>query len=238
MRDGHLNTCKACKKDYDKIYNNKNREKRSAQAKKRYRDNKEVILAKTNKYYHDNKEVIKAKAREDYRVNKKKHSAKSRKYYEKNADVIKNRVNAYYYDNREEIKEKQKKYYDKVKNTKWYKERNMKYFINRLKNDELFAFKYKLRGIISVLYSGIRNYSNEFAENILGCRLDEFRIHIDDQLADGMTPDNYGDVWNLDYIVPLGMCETIEEVWVYTHYSNIQPMFVGENQEKKDKYIG
>jgi hypothetical protein len=44
--------------------------------------------------------------------------------------------------------------------------------------------------------------------------------------------------WHLDHIVPLSWCDTNEELFIYSHYSNIQPLFAIDNLKKSDNYIG
>ena len=72
---------------------------------------------------------------------------------------------------------------------------------------------------------------------MLGCDWDTLKRHIENQFVDGMSWDNMSE-WDLDHIYPLAWCSTINELEIYSHYTNLQPLWREENQKKGDKYIG
>ena len=72
----------------------------------------------------------------------------------------------------------------------------------------------------------------------LGCSIEDFRKHIEDQFREGMTWDNYGE-WHIDHIIPIKYeSPTLEEVVERLNYKNTQPLWAAENLAKGNRYIG
>lgn len=72
---------------------------------------------------------------------------------------------------------------------------------------------------------------------MLGCDWETLKEHIEKQFVDGMSWDNMSE-WDLDHIYPLSWCDTIDELEIYAHYTNLQPLWRKDNQNKGDKFIG
>lgn len=75
----------------------------------------------------------------------------------------------------------------------------------------------------------------------LGCTLEQFRSHIENQFVDNMSWDNYGhgkDKWNIDHIIPLSSFDLTdpEQLKVACHYTNLQPMWHLQNISKGARY--
>jgi len=70
--------------------------------------------------------------------------------------------------------------------------------------------------------------------DIIGCSYGELKNHIESKFKDGMSWDNYGDVWHIDHIVPLSCATNIEGIELLSHYSNLQPMFALDNLRKSN----
>ncbi len=72
----------------------------------------------------------------------------------------------------------------------------------------------------------------------LGCTIEEFKQHIEEQFKEGMSWDNHGE-WHIDHITPLKYGNpTLEEVVERLHYTNTQPLWAAENIAKGNKYVG
>lgn len=80
-------------------------------------------------------------------------------------------------------------------------------------------------------------------EEYLGCSLKDFRTQLEAGLTlelmggYGCTYHNYGTVWNIDHIVPLGDKDiTKTDVLAkLCHHTNLRPLLVVENSRKRDK---
>jgi hypothetical protein len=73
---------------------------------------------------------------------------------------------------------------------------------------------------------------------LVGCSIDELKLHIEKQFRVGMTWENWEQFgWHLDHIIPLASAKTKEELERLCHYTNLQPLWWRDNLEKRDKII-
>lgn len=72
---------------------------------------------------------------------------------------------------------------------------------------------------------------------LLGCSIDLFKLHLQNQFRDGMNWNNQGKHWEIDHIRPCAAFDLskLEDQAVCFHYSNMQPLLVTENRRKSDK---
>lgn len=77
-------------------------------------------------------------------------------------------------------------------------------------------------------------------ETVVGYSLDELKCHLESQFQQGMSWDNYGEVWHIDHNRPIDSfditsveCEDFKECW---SLDNLKPMFARENLQKSNKY--
>ena len=79
------------------------------------------------------------------------------------------------------------------------------------------------------------------AFNVLGCSIQDFRAHIEEQFEnpgnEWMSWDNYGE-WEIDHAIPLqfevvsGVPPTLDEITQRCHWSNTQPLRKCDNMSK------
>jgi hypothetical protein len=80
---------------------------------------------------------------------------------------------------------------------------------------------------------------NETTKELLGCSLDELKIHIEKQFSPGMSWDNYNNkTWHIDHIRPISLAKTMKDVisLKLMHYTNFQPLWAKDNILKSNKY--
>ena len=83
------------------------------------------------------------------------------------------------------------------------------------------------------LYGLEKQQRNEY----LGCNIEKFKKHIEQQFTEGMPSENYGE-WHIDHKIPLKYNKpSLEEVDQRLHYTNTQPMWASENMSKGFRYI-
>lgn len=116
------------KKEYDKKYYLKNREKILQQSKNYYRKNIESIKKRKKEYYQkNNSEKIKKHIRKYQKNNPEKRREYAKKYYLENKEKIKKKKIDYYYS----IKNNPEKYkimiYNKKEYSKKWRDKNKKY---------------------------------------------------------------------------------------------------------------
>ena len=70
----------------------------------------------------------------------------------------------------------------------------------------------------------------------LGCNIETFKKHIEQQSTEGMSWENYGER-HIDHKTPLKYNKPLLEVVQRLHYTNTQPMWASENMSKGCRYI-
>jgi hypothetical protein len=215
-----------------KQYYKSNKETIAEKEKQYYKCNKEVIAEKGKKYRESNKKAIAEKGKQYRQANKKAFAERDKLYYEANKKAFAERNKEYYEANKEAIKQ-----YNKA-NKEVIAERLKQYNKKRLKTDPIYKFKSNVR---SLIYHSFKRGNNNFRKNtkteqILGCKIEEFRKYIQAKFKKGMSFDNHGQ-WHLDHIVPLSIAATEEEIIKLNHYTNFQPLWAEDNLSKSDKII-
>jgi len=94
----------------------------------------------------------------------------------------------------------------------------------------------------SRIINALKRYNSEkecSSIDYLGCTIQEFRQYLQDKFTDGMTWENQGDGgWHIDHIRPCAsfILEEESQLRMCFHYSNTQPMWGTENNQKGAKY--
>jgi hypothetical protein len=160
--------------------------------------------------------------------NKKRKSEYIKKFYKENKE--------YFQKWNEENKEKQREYFRKrlKNNPDYYKEYAIKnkdkireYDNQRRKNNIQVRLAKNLRSTLHRLVVKTKKNKSNSALKLLGCTLDYFRQHLEQQFLPEMNWENYGIIWEIDHIKP---CFTFdlskkEEQEQCFHYSNMRPLF-------------
>ena len=110
----------------------------------------------------------------------------------------------------------------------------------RYSSSTLERLKKNLRNRLVVAVKS--NYQQTSAVKDLGCSIEDFKKHIEDQFEPGMTWDNWGRIdsnkrcWNIDHIKPISLASSEEELKKLVHYTNMRPLWADENIRKGDFY--
>lgn len=164
-----------------------------------------------------------------HKTNKSIINDKKKEYYKKNKNNIKIRQQNYYINNKEKILLKCKKY---------QKENRSKintYHRNRRKKDEKCRILHSLRARLNQATKG--RLSNSTKE-LIGCSLEQLKIHLENQFTEGMNWKNYGrSGWHMDHIKPCTSFDLTDpkQQKECFHYSNLQPLWAKENISKGNK---
>jgi hypothetical protein len=145
--------------------------------------------------------------------------------------VRKNRLR-YYYRHKEERNNYSKKY--RQKNKDRIRIKNRKYTTNKYYKDINFRLSVILRGR---LWKAItRNSKQSSALTLLGCTIDELKIHLEKKFVKGMNWKNYGK-WHIDHIKPCCSFDLtdLEQQKICFHYTNLQPLWAKDNIRKSGK---
>jgi hypothetical protein len=122
-------------------------------------------------------------------------------------------------------------------NTGYDGEYMRKYHKQRRETDPQFNMigRIRHRTRLAIKNGGFTKKSKTY--EMLGCDWTTLKDHIEKQFATGMSWDNMNE-WDLDHIYPLSWCSTIEELEIYSHYTNLQPLWRKDNLSKGNKFIG
>lgn len=238
-----MKVCTKCKveKEFSEFIKNKNcknglKPQCKQCLKKYYLDNKQ----KRKEYLEKNKEKIKEQRKEYYKQYYKQNKDKLIQYHKKytyeNNEHLKKYAKQYREKNKEKNKEYKKIYLQKNKNI--INKKLKEYAINRRKTDYLFKFKQNIRSNINHCFKRGTNQFKKDAktETILGCKIEDFLIYIENLFTKDMTIKNYGE-WHLDHIIPISTAKNKEDVIKLCHYTNYQPLWAKDNFSKSNKII-
>ena len=90
-----------------------------------------------------------------------------------------------------------------------------------------------LAGVVRYrVYTALKNDKEMSSIEYLGCNIEKFKQHIEQQFTEGMSWENYFE-WHIDHKIPLKYNKpSLEEVVQRLHYTNTQPMWASENMSK------
>jgi len=78
------------------------------------------------------------------------------------------------------------------------------------------------------IYNNMRNNKSNTTLEYLGCSIEKYKQHLEQQFTPEMTWDNWGICWEIDHIIPLSKGGSF-------HYTNTQPLPITENRKKSNK---
>jgi hypothetical protein len=145
-------------------------------------------------------------------------------YQDNNVDKLKKKY----------VKDKEKNP-DYIKN--WHKKNpsyNSEYEKKRRSTDPKFYILKKCRNRIRDYFRLKKEPKKNKTFDIVGCTPEFLKEHLEKQFTKGMTWENRSK-WHIDHIIPLSSAKTEEELYKLCHYSNLQPLWAGDNLSKGTK---
>jgi len=146
--------------------------------------------------------------------NRSKIAITSRLYDIENADKILIRKRKYYQQNKQKILARRRK---------WHNER----YATDVNYKMTICLRVRVRQALK------KTKKSASTMRLVGCSLDDLKIHLESQFTDGMTWENYGD-WHVDHIRPCASFDLKkpEEQRICFHYTNLQPLWAADNESK------
>ena len=211
-KDGLKCVCKGCVSAHRKVY---------------YKNNKDYILKKNKEWAELNPEKVKIIK------NKYVKSDSYKIWKENNKDKINENKKRWYKENPEKVKLIRQRW----RTSKTCKNYMKKYKKKRLNQDHLYKLRENISSLIrnSISYRGYRKNGTK-VEKILGCSVDEFKLHIEKQFEKNMNWDNYGE-WEFDHVIPNSFGKNYEDIINLNHFSNFQPLWRLDNILKSNKIL-
>lgn len=199
--------CLECRRAADRKYYTKNKDKVKARAKTYYTTNRDDILANKNR----------DRLREYNKQYRKQNADKIRKYNKEykaaNRDNIAAWKTIYRRENKDKINEYQR---------------------SRINSSPFLKAQKAVRNRLNELIR-LRNFEKKFSfYEYIGCSPEEFQAYIESQFTKDMSWGNYGKVWHIDHIIPLGSANSLDQLYELSHYTNLQPLVAADNLSKND----
>jgi hypothetical protein len=206
---------KAKKKEYDKKYREKNKERIKLVSKIYTQNNRGKVREWSKKYRENNKEKVKLFKKIYTQNNKDKQKKWTEKYLKNNPEKVRLYKLNYKKNNRNKIND---------------------YVRNRYQNDKEFKLKMLLRHRIFMALKG--KVKSKKTADLLGCTIEQLWVHLEKSFKNGMTRDNHGK-WHVDHIIPCSSFDLTnpEEQAKCFHYSNLQALWAKENLSKNNKIL-
>lgn len=109
----------------------------------------------------------------------------------------------------------------------------------RAEIDPNFKLRTRVRNRVrtALLRKNISTSTAKGFKELIGCDVQELKIHLEKLFKLGMSWDNYGK-WHIDHIKPLSLFDLTkeEELKKACNFSNLQPLWAEENIKKGNKY--
>lgn len=126
---------------------------------------------------------------------------------------------------------------------KWKQENSDQHYLyqkeykaKRYKSDLNFKIKVILRSRVRKFLKN--NWKSGSSVDMLGCSVEDFKLHIESKWQEGMSWDNWSKLgWHLDHILPLDSFDLSkpEDMAKACHFTNLQPLWALENCIKSNK---
>lgn len=160
------------------------------------------------------KECMSQKSKQYYSENKAEFSRKARIYYKKHALELNARAKA----SRSKYAEG-RRHIDKIRRRECPK----------------YAATIACRNRVSQAFRRRGYTKRSKAFEMIGCSAEYLKAHLESLFSSGMTWENRGvRGWHIDHKIPLASAKTIEDLERLCHYSNLQPLWFGDNLAKRD----
>lgn len=173
----------------------------------------------------------------------------SARYRVENAESLRVEKARWYQENKERLKEKarlnhaQNKDRASQRNREWRlknRDRSRKYHrdyeMERRRSDPSFAISITMKSRVRMALKKSHSKKASKTATLIGCSIEQLRVHIERGFKRGMTWKNYGTHWHIDHILPCASFELSDprQQLQCFHWSNLQPLWSVENLKKSD----
>jgi len=174
--------------------------------------------------------------KKEYRIkNKQKIKEWHAKNYINNKEEIYQNHVKYRLNNKEKVKQLNKKSRNKPENIIKKREYKNQYY-HKCKKDLLYNMQIRLRNRLRAAFNAKNWRKNNNFNSIIGCSKKELKQYIESKFQSGMNWNNRN-LWHLDHIIPVSKAQTIQELEILFHYTNLQPLWAEDNIKKSDSCL-
>lgn len=208
---GFDTVCRLCRCQERNSHRASNREQ-FLKKEKDYRKTKQYKDYHTQ-YWNTNRDTLNSKASERYFNNPTAYLKRSKEQRLKDPVAYKKYLKKWRTDNQQYLNQKQ---------------------LLRLRNDPQFKMRQRLSGSLRKALKLQGGHKNRSILKYIGCTLEYLKLHMESLFKNGMTWENHGRLWHIDHILPSISFNLLDESEIFKcyHYSNLQPLLIGENLTK------
>ena len=174
--------------------------------------------------------------KETNELNKEKKKEYNQKYWENNRETLRVQNETYRESNVQTIQAQRKEYRARREVKTHIQEKNREYLPkrkldiqHRRRTDIHFRISECLR---AHLHRALKSTSGH--SRVLGCSPEQLHCWLEYQFEPEMTWANYGTRWHIDHILPISKFDftRASDVKICFSWTNLQPLWAGENREK------
>jgi len=239
------------KKESDRKYYLKNKERIKARVKEWCENNKDHVAKKHREYFQKHKQEIIEKNKIYIEKNKDKIFKFHKSYRDKHKDKIKDYMTAYYEKNKDKLINKNKLYYKE--NAETIREKTNLHRANNRERAREIRNRCKpitpeqrliksMRGRMYDIFSRGQIIKTKKTLELLGCSQKFLKHYIQKRFKKGMSWNNYGK-WHIDHVIPIDYfikkCDfnSLRIQKKCFNYKNLQPLWAVDNLQKGAKLI-
>jgi hypothetical protein len=213
-----MKKCSKCKVNYNFISFHKNKNIKDGHSNVC----KECIKKHDAEHYIKNKEKILTQTKIWQSENKEHILSYQKIWYKNNKETIIEYHEAYRKDNKEKISKLIKS---------WIK--------NKKDTDPVYKSISNIRNRIYQAIKKGKGVKSKKTLELLGCSIEELKLHLEQQFKPEMTWENHGKIWEIDHIkacANFDLTDPMQQQKCF-HYTNIQPLFKTTEIAKSFGYI-
>jgi len=170
---------------------------------------------------------------------KKRQAIHQPEYRKRNMEKIKHYNKMYYQKNRDKFLEYKRLRSKDEQLKKRLNEYKRKWHQKRKKECPNYRLRINLSSRVRSLLKSRKSKKNSSILELIGCEMNFLKQYLESLWKNGMSWSNYGygeGKWVIDHIIPCRSFNLInkEEQLKCFHYSNLQPLWFGENRKKHD----
>jgi hypothetical protein len=156
-------------------------------------------------------------------------------HYNSNKEKYKERSTNWQQSNKDKVKIISKKYSGSDKGIEKRKTYRKKEYKEKYGKDIEWTLLRNIR--IRLNHALKNNFKTGKTLDLLGCSIEEFKLHLEKQFNKAMNWENYGTYWEVDHIKPCASFNLIDPIQQQEcfHYTNTQPLSCSDNRSKADK---
>ena len=161
-------------------------------------------------------------------INKEKQYARCREWNKNNKNKLQQSTQKWIEQNPERHKDIKKQAFNRYISKSENKDKRREYDKEYVKQKRINNIEYKIKDSIgSIINYHLKERKCDSTIKYLGCSINDYIVYLENKFLHEMSWDNYGDVWEIDHILPISSYDLNVEENIYKifNFKNTQPLF-------------